>query len=162
MKIKKYLQNCFLLIIPILLWNITLNKYLPKAYREDVLWNKIPEIIGFSENVLRIIVFALSAIMILSIKTKLQKTGLGIYLTGLVIYCLSWLMVIFYPESYWSISMAGFMAPAFTPLIWFTGIGLVGNRGFIRIPHITVLYIALSLLFVVFHTIHAFLVYQQI
>jgi hypothetical protein len=162
MKIKKYLSNCFLLLIPLFLWNIILVDYLPKPYSPEIFWKDIPKLIGYSENILRIIVFALPVIMIFSIKTRLQKIGLGIYLVGILIYFMSWTMMIIYPQSNWSTSLFGFMAPAFTTLIFFIGIGLIGNKAYFKIPYLFLIYITLSALFVIFHSLHTFIIFERI
>ncbi len=162
MNLRKYLLNCFLLLIPLFLWNIILVGYLPKTYSSDVFWEDIPNWIGYSENVLRIIVFVFPAIMIISLKTRLQKIGFFIYLIGLILYFLSWFLMIVSPESNWSTSLIGFMAPAFTTIIWFVGIGLIGNKSYFRIPHLSLIYIILSIIFVVFHTLHTYIVYQRL
>ncbi|MBK9449890.1 MAG: hypothetical protein IPN95_10915 [Bacteroidetes bacterium] len=39
--LKKYALNCFLLTIPILVWNILLADQLPEAYQEAVFWNML-------------------------------------------------------------------------------------------------------------------------
>lgn len=159
MKVRKYIQNCFLLIIPILLWNVFLVDYLPNSYSPNFFWKDIPSIIGISENILRIIVLASPAFMILSLKTKSQKIGLIIYILGLLLYFLSWILVIVYPQSNWSTSLIGFMAPAFTTLIWFVGIGLIGNKSYFNIPYQSKIYITLSILFVIFHSLHTYIVF---
>lgn len=161
MRFKKYLLNCFLLLIPILLWNIFLVDYLPKSYSPEVFWKDIPKLVSYSENILRGAIFSLPLIMIFSLKKRIEKIGLSIFLIGITIYFLSWLAMIFFPESLWSRSAVGFLAPAFTTIIWLIGIGLIGNESFFRIQHITKIYICVSILFVVFHTIHAYIVFQR-
>lgn len=100
--------------------------------------------------------------MILSLKTRRQKTGLLIYLIGLTLYFSSWIIVIINPESNWSKSPIGFMAPAFTTIVWFVGIGLIGNKAFFKFPYLSHIYIGRALLFVVFHTTHTYIVFQNI
>ncbi len=160
MKIRKYLSNCFLLLIPVFLWNLFLAGYLPKSYSPDIFWKDIPSIIGISENVLRVLTLALPVVMILSLKSRLQKAGFLIYLIGIFLYFSSWLAVIVYPNSNWSTSLPGFMAPAFTTIIWFIGIGLIGNKSYFKIPYLSLIYICLSILFVAFHSTHTYLVFQ--
>ncbi|KXX66804.1 hypothetical protein AVL50_30185 [Flammeovirga sp. SJP92] len=161
MKMKKYIWNCFLLLIPIFLWNILLVKYLPKGYSPEIFWENIPPLVKYIENISRIIVFALPALMLLSFETRVQRAGIRTYLVGLVFYFMSWGIVILYPESLWSTSQIGFMAPAFTTLIWFVGIGMVGQKSFIKIPYISTLYIILSILFVIVHSFHCYIVFQR-
>ncbi len=162
MKIKKYLLNCFLLLIPLFLWNIILVGYLPETYSPEIFWKDIPIWIGYSENILRIVVFAIPAIMIFSLQTRLQKIGFRIYLAGIFIYFLSWIFVIIYPQSNWTTNLIGFMAPAYTSLIFLVGIGLIGNKAFFNISYLSLIYIGLSILFVVFHTTHTYIVFQRL
>jgi hypothetical protein len=159
MKFKHYLSNCFLLLIPLFLWNLLLIDLLPAYYAPEVFDNNIPNLIAYSENILRAVVFVLPAFMLLSFKTKRAKVGLVIYLIGLLCYFSSWLLVIIYPESNWSNSLIGFSAPAYTTIIWFVGIGLIGNKAYIKIPYLSVIYISVSIIFVVVHTWHTYIVY---
>lgn len=158
----KFLKNCFILLIPILIWNLLLTGYLPKSYSQEIFWNGIPRYIGIAENILRMVVMVMPAIMIFSLKTTRQKVGLGFYLGGTFFYFLSWLLLIIYPNSLWSNSALGFMAPAYTPVVWLTGIGLIGNNSFLNIKKLSPIYITIALLFVFFHTLHVYLVYQNI
>lgn len=160
MKIKHYFWNCFLLLLPVFLWNIVLVDSLPKGYGPDFFDKDVPKFVVYSENFLRVILFVFPAVMMLSLKTKIQKVGFLIYLLGLVLYFSSWAVMIVFPESNWSQSQAGFMAPAYTTLIWFVGIGIIGNKSFFKIPYLTVIYIVFSVLFVVVHTLHAALAFQ--
>lgn len=162
MKIKYYLSNCFLLLLPLLLWNLIFFNDLPKAYYSETFQKDIPDWISYSENILRILVFGLPTIMIFSLKTRSQKIGFGIYLIGTLIYFLSWIAMICYPQSAWATSQIGFMAPAYTTIIWFVGIGLIGTQSYFRIPKLSLIYILLAVLFVIFHTLHIYLVFQNI
>jgi len=162
MQLKKYIRNCFLLLVPILLWNVLLVSYLPQAFSPDVFWNDIPNWIAYGENTFRIAIMVIPAFMILSLQTRSQKIGLRIYLTGTVLYFLSWILLIVYPNSNWGQSVFGFMAPAYTPIIWLLGIGFIGNKSFLKIKNLTLIYIVLSLLFIVFHILHTFTVYQRL
>tara|TARA_R110002050_G_scaffold141251_2_gene266318 strand:+ start:26328 stop:26822 length:495 start_codon:yes stop_codon:yes gene_type:complete len=162
MQLKKYIFNCFLLLIPLFLWNIILVGYLPKAYSPELFWKDIPNWIGYGENILRTSVFVFPVIMILSLKTRLQKIGLGIYVIGILIYFSSWLFAIIYPQSAWTTSLVGFMAPAYTTIIFFVGIGLIGNETFFKISKASLIYIVLSVLFVIFHSAHTYIVFQNL
>ena len=155
-------MNCFLLLIPLLLWNIILVDYLPKSYSPDFFLKDIPDFVAYSENTLRFIVFIFPIIMILSLKTRLQKIGFLSYLIGMILYFSSWIIMIVRPESSWCQSLIGFMAPAFTTIIWFVGIGLIGNKAFFKFPKLSLVYIGLSLLFVIFHSTHAYIVFQNL
>jgi len=162
MKLKKYILNCFLLLVPILIWNIVLVSYLPEAFSPDVFWNDIPDWVSYSENTLRIAIMVIPVLMVFSLKTRIQKIGLKVYLVGTILYFLSWILLIIYPNSDWGQSVLGFMAPAYTPIIWLIGIGLIGNNSFFKIKNLTFVYISLSFLFIVFHMLHTYIVYQRL
>ena len=155
-------SNCFYLLIPVFLWNIIFVSYLPRSYSEEVFWNDIPRFITVFENSLRLIIFILPVLMKFSIKTKMQALGFKIYLIGLVIYFASWLLQIYLPESIWSKSSTGFLATAYTSLILFIGIGMIGKNSYFSIPHFSITYIILSILFVIFHTWHCYIVFQRL
>ncbi len=161
-QILQYALNCFILLIPIFLWNILFATSLPRGYSIEFFWKDIPPIVGTTENILRIIAFFLPLLMPLTIKTTSQKIGLGIYLAGVAIYFLSWIMQIYYPDSTWSSSLFGFLAPAYTTIIWLIGIGLIGNKLFIKIPYNPIIYITISAVFVFVHTTHAYIVYTRL
>ena len=157
----KYLVNCFLLLLPVFLWNIALFSKLPKGYTKEV-WDNVPSWLNMTELILRTLAYLLPVLLIFSLQTKTQKIGFGIYLVGLLLYFASWLLQIYYPSSNWSTSTIGFMALAFTPIIWLIGIGIVGQQSFVNIPQIRTIYFILSIAFVIVHTYHSYLVYQQL
>ncbi|MCF8371919.1 MAG: hypothetical protein K9H64_09870 [Bacteroidales bacterium] len=154
--------NGFLLLIPIFLWNIIFIKRLPQAFSREIFWKNIPPIIGWTENGLRIFVFALPLFMSLSLETEQQRVGLWIYLLGISIYFASWIIQIYFRESRWSKSMAGFMAPAYTTLLWFVGIGLFGQTQFVKISYFSAVYFSAVALFVIVHSIHAYIVFKRL
>jgi hypothetical protein len=160
--VKKYIFSCFLLLIPILLWNILLAEHLPDAFQAEIFWKDIPPFISYGENICRITVMIFPLFMILSLKSKRQRAGFFLYLIGTLLYGLSWLAIIIYPDSDWSQHVVGFTAPAFTPLIWLIGIGLIGEQAFFKIKHLPLIYGCLSILFTVFHTLHAYLIYERL
>ncbi|NOQ73074.1 MAG: hypothetical protein GQ574_13790 [Crocinitomix sp.] len=162
MKLKKYIANCFLLLLPIFLWNIILIDKLPKGYSPAIFEKDIPAFVTYGEIIMRVLVFALPLIMVLSFKTQLQKIGLFIYSVGVLLYFSSWLVMIISPESDWSQSLIGFMAPAYTTIVWFIGIALIGKTSFLKLPKISLIYIGLALLFVVIHSAHAYIVFQNL
>jgi hypothetical protein len=154
-----YLLNCLWLLLPIMAWNLIFVGKLPQAYSEEVFSKNIPAFITSGENVLRLIVFILPALMPLRIETQSQKLGLLFYITGTLIYFLSWLMQIYSPQSAWSLSAWGFLAPAYTPLIWLTGIGLMGSTFYFPSPYRSWMYITISVVFLGFHLSHALTVF---
>ena len=158
----KYFKNCFLLLLPIIVWNLIFMDDLPKKLNMEFPMDDIPAIIGCGENVLRVLVFALPLFMLFSLKKKIHKIGFLIYLMGAIIYFASWIALIYFPESVWSLSWLGFVAPAYTTIIFFIGIGLIGQESVLKIPYLSKLYILTSVLFVIFHSIHAYLVYLRV
>jgi hypothetical protein len=127
----------------------------------EYFWKDIPIAIGLPEKIFRIIIFCLPLIMSLSLETKIQKIGLIIYLIGLIVYFLSWTLQIYLSESFWSKSLLGFMAPAYTTIIWLVGIGLVGTKNFLKIPYFWVIYFCLTAIFVIFHSTHVYIVFHR-
>lgn len=160
--LKKYLQNCFLLTIPILLWNIFLSAKLPLAYQPEFFWKDIPFVLSLGENGSRIVLFLVTCLMPLQISTPEQKKGMLLYLTGTIIYFMSWLLLIYFPESGWSQSVFGFMAPAYTPLLWLIGIGLVGKSFYFKFERARLIYFLIVAAFIVLHNMHTFLIYSRI
>lgn len=94
---------------------------------------------------MRIAVFALALLMPLTVSDLFGKAGLVVWLVGTLICCSAWLPLIHHPESAWSTSIVGLMAPYLTSLIWLIGIGLAGHSW---------LYVVLSAPFVLFHSLH--------
>jgi len=159
--ILPYFQNCFLLILPILLWNAIFFKLLPPPFKKETFWHNIPSYIRIPENILRIVVFLCPLLMKFSVAEPYQKLGLILYIFGVCLYFWSWIMHIYFPQSAWSKSIFGFAAPAYTTIIWFVGIGLAGSSLFIKIPYHYSIYLVISALFVIFHTSHAYIVYSK-
>ncbi len=157
----KYLLNCMLLLAPIMAWNIVFSSKLPELYSPEVFWKDIPSFIANGENFFRLIVFIFPAFMPMQIKTKRQKLGLWLYIAGTVIYFISWLAQMYFPQSAWSLSAWGFLAPAYTPLIWLIGIGLIGTRLYFSSPYRSWMYIVTSVIFLGFHLSHATTVYLR-
>jgi len=157
-----YLGNCFWLLVPILAFNVLFTRQLPPAYQMDIFWKNIPKAVVVPENVLRTLVMILPIFMRLQFSTPHQKLGLGLYLGGLLGYVASWSALIAVPWSSWSMSAIGFLAPAYTPIVWLTGIGLIGDElQSSRVPYRPWIYWGLSGLFLAFHNLHAFVVYSR-
>lgn len=157
----RYLSNCILLTIPALLWNLLFMNRLPPAFLPDIFWHNIPPLVAYGENISRLLLFFLPVLMPLQLVRRQQKTGMALYIIGTLIYFLSWIPLMFFPESAWSMSAVGFLAPAYTPLIWAIGIGLIGDELYISVPYRSWMYIALSVVFVLFHLSHTTIVYMQ-
>jgi hypothetical protein len=150
-----YLYNCFWLMTPILIFNLLLAHKLPASFQTDVFWKNIPKEISFPENLLRTLVMILPILMPFRVSTPNQKLGLALYFTGVLVYFASWGVLIVSPQCAWSRSEIGFLAPAYTPIVWLIGIGLIGNELLNpKIPYKSWMYCVLSALFLVFHNLH--------
>jgi hypothetical protein len=156
------LLNCFILLVPVFLLNLLCAKQLPKPYQAENFWKDIPAFIGTMENIMRIIVFIVPLFLKLALEEPRQKIGLLIYIAGIIFYFASWMVQIYFQESSWSKSLFGFAAPAYTTIIWFVGIGLIGKSLLFDIPYHYSIYIGLAAVFVVFHSMHAYIVHSRL
>ncbi len=157
--IQKYFLNCFLLTIPILVWDFIFTNQLPKAYQPEIFWNNIPSFITYGENISRIVMFVFISLMPLKVLSVTQKKGFALYVAGTLAYFASWLILIFNPNSSWSKTVMGLLAPAYTPLFWLIGIGLIGNSLYFNIPYKRWLYFTIVIVFLIFHNWHTYLIY---
>jgi hypothetical protein len=159
--ILKYFLSCFTLTVPILVWDLVFTGKLPKGLQSEIFWRNIPPMLTYGENISRTILFIVTLLMPLSISTTRQKSGLILYFAGLLLYFGSWLILIYLPESLWSKSIAGFSAPAYTPLLWLTGIGLIGNSFYFNLPYWKWFFISISIIFLIFHNLHAITIFYR-
>lgn len=159
---RSYWSNAFWLMLPVLAVDVLFTAQLPAPYLKDF-WSDIPAFVTVGENMARMLVIGLPIFMSFSLRTRKQKIGLVVYLTGLVLYGASWAMAIIAPQSTWASSAFGFSAMAYTPLVWLTGIGLMGDSFYFRgIPYGSWAYIALAVIFTSFHTYHTLIVYGRV
>ena len=140
---KFSILNCFWLLIPIFVWNaIFMPKLTQEGFESD---GNVPAWMLVSEHVLRAIVFILPLLLPLRLKDQWSKIRLFSYIAGTLVYFGSWLPLVYRPGAHWSTNAVGLLAPAFTPLIPLIGIGLIGHSW---------IYMSLSALFVLVHTLH--------
>ena len=156
-----YACNCFWLFVPVLVLNTLLMSKLPKMYQPEIFSQNIPRWISVGEGMFRGAVFLLPLLMPLGIEQPAQRLGLLIYLIGVIVYALSWVMQIVLPQSEWSASRWGFMAPAYTPLVWLAGVALAGRTLFFPVAYSPWIYAGVSAVFLVYHNLHAWLVYSR-
>jgi len=142
-------------------WNLVFSEKLPKEFQPEIFWKDIPAFLKYGENALRVLVLMLTFLMPLSIATLVQKKGVVLYVIGTLIYFASWYILINFPNIGWSQNIIGFTAPAFTPLIWLLGIGLLGNSFYFNLPFKRWYFISISILFLIFHNIHAIIIYTR-
>ncbi|MFN0122290.1 MAG: hypothetical protein ACKV2V_17480, partial [Blastocatellia bacterium] len=94
---RSYLWSCGLLIVPILVWNLVLSRFLPPAFAPDEFWREIPPFVRYGENILRFAVLLLPFLMPLEVTTDVQRRGLQLFVVGTVFYVLAWCALILYP-----------------------------------------------------------------
>ena len=157
----RYLLSCGLLTVPILVWNVVFTRFLPPALGSKEFWRDIPPLVAHGESTLRFAVVVLPFLMPLDVATAAERPGLLVFVAGALIYFAAWVPLMIAPQSAWSTSRLGFLAPAYTPLIWLTGIGLMGRRLYCPWPYQWWMYVGLACGFVVFHVAHASIVYAR-
>jgi hypothetical protein len=135
--------NAILLVVPLLLWNIVLG---PKITTEAILSDaNSPRWLLFMENLTRLAIFILPLFMSLKLDDAAGRLGMAIYIAGTLIYFATWAPLILAPDTNWSQSTAGLLAPRITPLIPFIGIAMIGSWW----P-----YAGLSVIFISLHILH--------
>lgn len=159
--LRYYIQSCGLLLLPILLWNFLFIGYLPPALATDEFSRDIPSFVVLGENTLRTATVLLPFMMPLRLTTAVQKRYLILFLTGLCLYFLSWLVLMAFPHSLWSTSWVGVLAPAYTPSIWLVAIGLLGEKLYWPLSYRRWIYFVFVSGFVVFHLTHAYIVFAR-
>jgi hypothetical protein len=147
MSLKFHPVNCFWLILPLAIWNVLLGPGIADPHiTSDA---NSPQWLLSVENITRIAVFALPLLMPLprgkEWQSSLVKAGLIIYIAGMVIYFASWMPLLLAPDSAWSNSSSGWLAPRLTPFLCFLGIAMIGQSW---------QYAVISILFIFFHTWH--------
>ncbi len=127
----------------------------------SIFWKDIPQFLAFGENIARILLFLLMAVMPLRLTTRTQKAGLALYGFGTLVYFGSWLTLMHPISSECPSSAIGFLAPAYTPILWLTGIGLIGDSFAFNMRYRRVYFFGVALVFLGFHVAHAWLVFGR-
>jgi hypothetical protein len=126
--VQRYLLSVGLLALPIFLWNAAFTRFLPSTFAMAEFWRDIPTPLAYLENSFRLIVSALPFLMPLELTSPLQRKGLLFYSVGIALYFGSWVALMNAPHSPWATSAIGFLAPAYTPVMWLVGFALLGQR----------------------------------
>ena len=134
---------------------------LPEVYASESVWGGISPWIVYGEHVLRAMVFLVPLLLVFGLGTSVQKAGLAVYVVGMLIYFASWAMQIWFPDSGWDKSAVLFSATAWTPLIWLTGIGMIGQKSFLPFSQMSWIYMGLAVAFVSVHTAHSVLAFRN-
>jgi hypothetical protein len=160
--VAKYLKNGVFLLLITMLWNIIFYEFLPETYSLENFRRNVPAVVLTGENAFRILTFSFTILLLRGLEERAQKIGLILYIGGVILYFASWAAQMFLPDSLWSQSLPGYAAPAYTSIIWLLGIGLLGRELVIkRIPYNRIVFISISIVFVIFHTAHAIIAYTN-
>jgi hypothetical protein len=159
--LARYVLSCGVLTVPILVWNVACTRFLPPTLSSNEFSRDIPPLVTYGENTLRIVVMVLPFLTPLDVATVGQRRGLLLFVVGMLLYVLAWVPLMIAPQSRWSTSWLGFAAPAYTPLLWLTGLGLIGRRLYVPSPYKRWMYVALACGFVAFHVTHTSIVYAR-
>jgi len=153
--INKYKNNCFWFFIPVIIFNIIFTKYLPEFYLRD-----INHTIVIMETIARILTIAFSVIMAIKLDNKIGKLGLIVYIIVILIYFFSYFIVIKIPAISYNNNLVVLLAPYWTSILWLIGIGFLGNKLFLNIPYHYIVFIIVSIVFVIIHNIHGYICYS--
>ena len=124
----RYAKTPGWLLVPVFAWNLALASRLPDRYLPGTFDAGIPAALAVPETVLRIFVFGLPFLAPFELRSARQRRGLAIYLVGIGLYFAGWLALVVAPDSAWSRSAPGFLAPAYTPAVWLFGLALLMQR----------------------------------
>ena len=144
--LAKILSSSYLFIIPILLFNFIFG---PKLADVGYLVN--PQdigLLGTVELVLRIVIFIIPLFLFFDIHDSFFIRNLMIYIFGVILYFICWILIIYFPEAIVTRSWFVQLGPAYFPIIWLTGLALMCRSYF---------FIPVSLLFTCVHTISTYL-----
>jgi hypothetical protein len=147
-------RNGFLLLVPVMIWDSLLTASLPPVYGNSAAWGAAHPELATGESLSRWLVVLLPVLMPIGLVTRRQRIGFVVWVAGTAAYFAAWIAVIAWPDSAWSRSAIGFLAPAYLAYPWLVGIGMMSDRLYVRSPYRWWQYVALSTVFVAFHTAH--------
>ncbi|HCC36749.1 MAG TPA: hypothetical protein DEQ14_03545 [Treponema sp.] len=155
--INDHKNNCFWFFLPVIIFNIIFTKYLPEYYLKN-----INHPIVTIETITRIMTIAFSVMMAINLDNRIGKIGLIIYIAGILIYFCSFIFVIKASAILLQNNLFILLAPYWTTVIWLIGIGLLGNKLFLKIPYHYTAYIVLSIAFAIIHSIHGYICVRKL
>jgi len=148
-----------LLVLPILALNFAFAGELPAAYQAEIFDAGLPPWLPPTENALRLALFGLMVVL----PVQSNRAGWAVFSLGVLAYAGSWAAVILAAGSAWTQSWVGFTAPAWTPALWLTGIGLLARpRSVPALGLVKPVYVALAASFLLAHVSHATLVWARL
>lgn len=151
LQLKLSFLNCFILILPILIWNAIFASKLP-----EIMQNEVPgisqTILGI-ENIFRGIIFILPVFMAIDLNDSNFKTGIILYSISTLIYFISWIPLVYFSDTNFSRHFLIWLAPAYTPLVVFISFSILGK---------SLLYGIIGTLFIIFHLAHETIRYIKV
>lgn len=153
--IHHIISNGFILFIPIFIWNIIFVKKLPPAFENKTFDKNIPRYILLGETIFRGIIFLIPILTEINYSKISENIGIYLFISGTIIYFLSWVLLMYYPNSKWSKSVLGFCGPAITPIIWLVGFAFTVDKFNIHLNYTIWYYLIPSICFVFFHALHS-------
>jgi hypothetical protein len=157
----RYALSCGLLLIPTIAWNMAFTSQLMSPAAMADFSRDIPGPLVFIENALRALVFGLPFAMPLQIATQAERRALWVFVLGTLVYFASWLVLMLWPHSAWSLSMLGSLAPAYTPILWLPSLAILGKRLFWGNFYRWWMYLLVCAAFLAAHITHAAIVYAR-
>ena len=158
---SRYALSCGLLLIPAIAWNLAFTSKLMPPHAMAEFWRDIPAPVMLIENSLRALVFGLPFIMPLQISTKLERRALLAFVLGTLVYFASWLALMYWPQSSWSSSILGSLAPVYTPILFLASLAVLGKRLFWGRFYCWWMYLVLCVGFLAAHITHGAFVYVR-
>ena len=161
-RLLPWMANCFWLMLPVLGLNLAFAGGLPPAFRPEVFWAGVPPWLTLVENGTRTLLTGLTLALPLRLSTGAERRGFGLYLVVLVAYAAAFLALVLAPQTGWSLSLWGFAAPAYLPVLWLAGIGLVGSGGAAGWQRVALMaYGACAAAFLAAHITHTLLLFGR-
>lgn len=156
---RPYIFNGFLLTLPVIAWNAILAQRLPPFFNQGMEDQGTAAMISIAEQVCRVLFFIITFLMPLQRSSAATLQSRVLYIAGLLLYVASWIPLVWFPGSSWSVSLPGLTAPAWTPLFWMSGIICLGEGFSFGIPYKPWLPWSVLILFLLFHNLHTCLIF---
>ena len=117
----RFRSNGFLLVIPVLIWNVVFWRLLPAGAGTSV---PVPASLQWAEHILRAMVFGIPVLLTIQSRGSLGRVGWAVYLAGIVAYFASWIPWL---EGYESDAITLLLGPYLTPMLVFAGIATLSR-----------------------------------
>ncbi len=142
-------RNCLWFFVPVIVLNVLFTSRLPEMYLV-----RIDHPVVIAEQIVRVVLMALSFLMVIDTKSRTGKAGIWVYAVGLLAYFISWMVLLRQPATDNPLVL---LSGYWTAAIWLVGIGLAGGKLWVRLPWRRWIFIALAVLFGALHTYHGYI-----